>query len=368
MAKKIKLMHIVFSLECGGLERIAVELSKKLNNGRFDISIYCLDAMGELTNEAQNSGIEVLLAKRRPGFDFTLPIRLAYTLRKKRVDVVHTHNMGPLFYGTLGAKLAGVPVVINTRHGRAQKRTNAYIWQSNDAIVAISQDARDEMVKWNHIPSDKLRVIYNGIDIAKYSANNNGFLEMKRALQLDSAAYIIGTVARLSPEKDQYTLIEAFAEITKKIDGVHLAIVGDGPLRNELEVLSRRLGISNQVHFLGFRKDVADILKLFDVFVLSSLMEGVSLTLLEAMAVAKPVVATDVGGNPEVIVDGVTGFLVPSKDPKKLTNAIIALHNNREFAHKMGEAGRKRVEGRFSSDRMIKEYENLYEECLARKN
>lgn len=366
MGNKINIMHIVFSLECGGLENVAIDLAERLNSGAFNSCICCLDTFGELTNEAKKKNIEVILVKRTPGKDFILPFRLARVMKERNIHLSHTHNLGPLLYGSLAAKLAGVRVVINTRHGREKKHRSSYIWNINDAVVAISEDAKREMLKWNRINIKKTMVIYNGIDIDKYSNQQNGS-EAKKALNIEPSTLVVGTVARLSPEKDQYTLIEAFSKMVNKIDDAKLIFVGDGVLKEELVNYAQKLGVSNKVIFLGFKDDVYNILPVFDVFTLSSLTEGVSLTLLEAMAMKRPVVATNVGGNPEVVIDRVTGFLVPSKDSEKMADAIIKILQNSELAQKMGAAGRRRVEEKFSLERMVKEYEALYLECLARK-
>jgi sugar transferase (PEP-CTERM/EpsH1 system associated) len=366
MNNEVNIMHIVFSLECGGLEKIAIELSAKLNSGVFNSCICCIDTFGELSDEAMKRGVEVILIKRKPGKDITLPFRLARLIKKKRIDLVHTHNMGPLFYGTLAGKLAGVPVIMNTRHGREKKRRNSYIWNMNAAVIAISEDAKKEMLKWNRIDTKKMKVIYNGIDIGRYSNRQNGS-EVKNELNIKPSTLVVGTVARLCPEKDQFTLIGAFSKVVNKIDTAKLIFVGDGILREELNSHAEKLGISHKVMFLGFRNDIYNILPAFDVFALSSFTEGVSLTLLEAMAMERPIVATNVGGNPEVVVDGVTGFLVPPKESQKMADAIVKLLHNPELAQKMGEAGRRRVEEKFSLERMVKEYKDLYEECLAKK-
>ncbi len=366
MSHRINIMHIVLSLECGGLEKIAIDLASKLNGGIFNSCICCLDTFGELAKEAKEKGIEVVLTKRMPGIDFTLPFKLAAIMKKRNICLVHTHNPGPLLYGTLAAKLAGIPVIINTRHGRAKKHRNSYIWNMNDAVIAISEDAKREMLKWNRIDTKKTKVIYNGIDIDRYSKQQNGS-EAKKALNIEPSTFVVGTVARLSPEKDQVTLIDAFSKVVNKIDDAKLIFVGDGILREELVNYASKLGISDKVMFLGFRDDVFKILPVFDVFVLSSLTEGISLTLLEAMAARKPILATSVGGNPEIVEDGVTGFLVPPKDPDKMAEKIINLLQNKELARRMGETGRKRMAEKFSLDRMVSEYKQLYEECLARK-
>jgi len=364
--KKINIMHIVFSLECGGLEKVAIDLSGKLNDGIFNSCICCIDAFGELSDEARKREVEVILVKRKPGKDIMLPFKLAHLVKEKRIDLVHTHNMGPLFYGTLASKLAGVPVIMNTRHGREKKRGNSYIWNMNDAVVAISEDAKKEMLKCNRIDIKKTKVIHNGIDTDKYACLEDG-CEVRNALNINTSTFVVGTVARLSPEKDQFTLIDAFLKVINIMDDAKLVFVGDGALREELINYAKKLDVYDKIIFLGFRDNVFKILPTFDVFALSSLTEGISLTLLEAMAMKRPVVVTNVGGNPEVVVDGVTGFLVPPKEPKEMAGAIAEILRNPELSQKMGEAGRKRVEEKFSLELMVKEYKDLYKECLARK-
>ena len=365
MVKQLNVMHVVLSLKCGGLEKLVIGLSAVFAKNGYRTSIFCLDKLGELASEAKTKGIIVHHVKRRKGIDLTLPFRLAQLIRAERVDIVHTHNMGPLLYGTIAAKFAGVPVVINTRHGRDLRHTNRLIWGMNDAIVAISNDAKNELLKNNAIDLGKVSVIHNGIDLEVFKSRISQ-QEAKKTLGLDSLS-VIGTVSRLSREKDQSNLIKAFTTVASAEPKARLVFAGDGPLKDELAALADDLGIKNKVAFLGFRDDVNKIMQAFDIFVLSSLQEGISLSLLEAMASARPMIVTNVGGNPEVVVDGKTGFLVPPKDSQKLADAIIRLLKNPGLAQKMGEAARARVEERFTLDRMVTEYEGLYKRCLEKK-
>jgi len=363
---QFNVMHIVLSLECGGLEKLAIDLSENMNQNGFSARICCLENTGELENQANSKGIEVVLVKKRPGLDMTLLFRLARIMREKRIDLVHTHNMSPLLYGTLAAKIAGIPAVINTRHGREKYQRSPFIWNMNNAIVAISEDARHQMLRWNRFDKNKTRVIYNGIDVDKYSFKGRGN-EFKKSLNLDSSTRLIASVARLSPEKDQFTLLNAFSRVLMRNCRTKMVIIGDGALRKELELYAEKLGLSKDVFFLGFRQDIPEILSGIDLFAVSSLMEGVSLTILEAMAAGLPIIATKVGGNPEVIVDGVTGILVSSKDPNAMADAIIKVLANAELAKSMGLAARRRVEEKFSLNRMANEYMDLYESCLRHK-
>jgi len=366
MTKSIKIMHVILSLECGGLEKLAIELGVAFTKNGFRASICCLDRLGELAPEAKAKGIKVHHVERKQGFDFTLPFRLARILQKERVDIVHTHNMSPLFYGTIAAHLAGVRVVINTRHGREKKTMSSFILGLNDAVIFISEDSKSEMLKYNHINEQNVKVIYNGIDVDRYRDHMDKNIA-KDKLQIGRSTLVIGTVGRLSEEKDHFTLLDAFVKVAKLRDDVKLVIVGDGILRKELERYVKNRGLDEKVIFFGFRDDITEILPALDMFVLSSTTEGVALTLLEAMAASKPVVATNVGGNPEVVVDGETGFLVPPKDPQTMADAIMKILDNPELAKSMGRAGRKRVEQYFSLDRMVKDYTEVYEECLAKK-
>ena len=359
-------MQIVLSLDYGGLEKLAIDLANRFNNGKYRSFICCLDNIGDLAIQAGRRGIKVICAGRKPGIDFSLPFRLSGILKKERVDIVHTHNPGALIYGTLGAKLAGIPVIINTRHGREKRPVNGFIWNMNDSIIAISEDAKKRLLKYNRINSDKVRVVYNGIEVNGFK-NELDIEVRKNLLGVDKSHLVIGTVSRLSEEKDQISLIDAFSKVSQVLNNTKLIFVGDGILKKEIEHYSEKVGIGDKVIFLGFREDIAKIISTFDLFTLSSLTEGISLSLLEAMAAGKPIVATNVGGNPEVVIDGETGFLVPPKQPDKMAEAIIKVLQNPELARKMGVAGRERIEKNFSLDRMVSDYSLLYEDLLYKK-
>jgi sugar transferase (PEP-CTERM/EpsH1 system associated) len=348
----MNIMHVVLSLEYGGLEKVVIDLASHLNNGKYKVVICCLDRLGDLAKEAENRGIKVIFVKRKPGIDILLPFRLSKIFKDEKIDIVHTHNHAAMLYGTLGAKLTGIHKIFNTIHGREKKIKNAciwsMIWQMNSRIITISQDAKKELVKNSGINPGKIDVIYNGIDISRFKKS-------------DVDSNIIGTVSRLSLEKDNFTMLEAFKIVTSRIDNVKLTIAGDGPLRESLKFKVESLKLEGKVQFMGFRNDIPEILSRFNVFALSSLTEGISISLLEAMASSKPVVATNVGGNPEVVVDGETGILVPPKEPERIAEAIIKILSDRDMAKRMGEAGRKTVEEKFSLERMVKEYQEIYE-------
>lgn len=355
----MRILQVVNSLDVGGIEQLAVELSAGLRRQGHESIVCCLEGFGPLAETAASLGIRVVALGKRNGVDLRVVPKLRALMRRERIDVVHTHNMSPLLYGTLAARLARVRRIINTRHGREAKRQARVIWNLNDAIVAISEDARQRLLAHNRLEARRVQVIYNGIDSS--TVNGHAHEACKRQLGLDPTRRVIGTVGRLAEEKDQATLLRAFATLRSWRFDIDLVLAGDGPCRVSLERLARELGVAPYVRFLGFRTDIRQVLDAFEVFVLSSLTEGIALTLLEAMAAARPVVATRVGGNPEVVVDGITGHLVPPQHPWAMAEALRAILANPELGRRLGAAGRARVETHFSLARMVRDYAHLYE-------
>lgn len=361
----MNIAHVVLSLDCGGLEQVVVQLVKKQKKHGLEVSIICLEAKGGLAKEVGDAGIQVYELDKAPGFHLNLVFRLAKLLRKLSVDLVHSHNMGPLVYGSLAAFLTGKKC-INTRHGRTDKKIPAIVWNLNSYVVPVSKDTKEYLLKHNRIAKRKINVIYNGIDLEKF---HNGFdrqdtIRLKQEIGLRDDSYIIGNVGRLAQEKDQATLLKAFRKLRKKEMNVELIFVGDGPLREDLEKLVKKFELNDRVKFLGYRDDIPNLLNLFDTFVLSSYREGLSLSILEAMAAGKPVVATNVGGTREVVKERETGYLVPCGFPERIENAIARLHINPALADKMAQAGQKLVSKQFSLEAMASQYENLYNKAL----
>ena len=363
---KINIVQILLKLDFGGAENLAIELANRLDRNRYRTIICSLEKPSFLTDKVNDLGIKFFSFNKRPGLDPILILKLAYLMWKEKIHLVHTHNRGALAYGTLAAKLAGVPVVINTRHGSGKRACSRILWKMNDRIVAVCQEVCKNLLKYNMISPLLVKTIVNGIDIDKYISKEN-ILNVKEQIGLKDSELIIGTVARLSPEKDIFTLLQAFLKINQRIPKAVLVIAGDGSLRKELEYKAKKMDILDKVLFLGFYKNISELINIFDVFLLSSLNEGLPLVLIEAMAAGKPIVATKVGGVSEVVANGETGFLVPPKEPDKIAEMTITILRNLELAKKFGEAGRRRAKEKFSLNRMVNEYQNVYEECLANK-
>jgi glycosyltransferase involved in cell wall biosynthesis len=363
----MKILHVVLNLKKGGLEHLVANLAKKQEQAGHEVKICSLEAEPEHNQLIRNQNVHAVFLNRVAGKDWRLLWQIIKVIRKESPDIVHAHNTTPLIYCGLAGKIAKGPRYINTRHGDFVKHWPDILLKSYDCIVAVSHASMATLIKHNNIRS--VKVIHNGIDTSFYADRRDGNWEntYKNNINISRSQKVVGIIARLSKEKDHETLIRAFDSLQHKVNNALLLIIGDGPEKEKLLDISADLRAQNKVKFLDFRNDIPELLNILDLLVLSSFSEGLSITLLEAMASRLPVVATNVGGNPEVVVDGETGILVPPKDPQKMAEAIIEILQNPGLAKKMGEAGRKRVEDEFSLDRMAREYELIYENCRAKR-
>lgn len=335
------------------MEKLLVEFARHVDRRRFELRFVSLSTRGVLADEIESLGWPVTALEEPPGLRPGLMLRLAGLFRRWKVDVVHAHNSRPLVCGAPAARLAGVPLVISTRHGqsygsnRRQNTTFRLASLLTDHVVCVSHDSV-ELSARRGVSRRKLRTIWNGIDVQRfaYAGPCPG-----------GPAVMVG---RLAPEKDVATLLRAVAAVVRVDPSFRLEIAGDGACRADLEGLAAELDLREYVRFLGAVNDVAALLERASLFVLSSLTEGVSLTVLEAMARGLPVIATRVGGNPEVVADGETGLLVPSATPDFLASALLQLHQNPATGRRMGLAGRERAEHYFDVRATVAAYEALY--------
>jgi glycosyltransferase involved in cell wall biosynthesis len=355
----LRVCHVSLTLKTGGLERLLADIARHHDAAQCRPEFLAISEVGRFADVIRDSGCTVHTL--RPAGRWGQIRQMMQHFRAGKFDVVHTHNTYPHIYGSIAARLAGVPVVVNTRHGQRAghgwKSRTQFRWASHlvDRIIAVSDDAAELCVKADRVPRRKVVRVWNGIDIDDFEFTGPA---------TDPVAI---SVARLSAEKDFPTLLRAVAIVVRAVPQFQLKVVGDGPERSRLETLTRELNLTSHVEFLGERKDVPQLLAKAGFFVTASLTEGISLTLLEAMAVGLPVVATSVGGNSEIVDAPRTGSLIPPGDPNQLAAAIIETCQRSAQWGELGRAGRRRVEEFFEVRRMVSDYERMYRELLARR-
>jgi len=348
-----RIVHVVGQLDTGGMEKLLVEFARCADRQRFDVRFISLTTRGRVAREIEQLGCIVMPLDQPPGLRPGFALRLARVFRSWKADVIHAHNAKSLAYCSFAARLARVPAMIYTCHGErfgASRRQNLlFRFTANlvDAAVCVSHASERRCIK-DGVKAHRVHTIWNGIDVSRFSYAG------------PVAGGPVVMVGRLSPEKDVETLLRAIAIATRQEPTLRLLVAGDGPCLRDLKRTSDELGLAKSVEFLGNVSDVPALLRQASMSVLSSLTEGISLTLLEAMSCGLPVVATRVGGNPEVVAENETGMLVPPRDPEALAAAILRVWRNSELGRRMGLAGRHRVEAHFDVRRMIGRYESLY--------
>lgn len=370
----INILYLLFSLEVGGLENGVINLVNHSRGPRFRHVICCLRRRGVMEGRITRADVPVYCMDT-VGDDLWLPFRLARLMRQEKIQLVRCMNADPFLYGFLAAKLARVPVIFYSNGGRSfpEKAHRAWLerlWSRfTDQVTVNSQQLKTDMVSQIGIQAEKICVLDNGVDLSRFSAVPEGEkLALRHTLGLEASTPLIGFVGRLAPQKGVTTLLRAFARIAPLLPACRLLLVGDGPQRQELEAGVQELGLDGRVLFLGSRNDVQRLLSIMDVLALTSIFEGFSNVLLEAMAMSVPVVATDVGDNARIVADGSTGYIVPPQDVvDAISDRLLSLLAQPEQARSMGRAGRRRVEESFSLDGMVRRYEECYLRHLRRK-
>lgn len=351
--RRVRIVHVASQLAVGGMEKLLLEFARHANCRDFCLHFVCLGMAGPVAQELKACGWPMTLLQEPGGLRPGLVLRLAAHFRRWGVDVVHTHNTRPLIYAGPAARLARVPGLLHTRHGQrfgAGRRENVVfrlVAGLADWVVCVSEDSA-RLSAAEGLSMARVRTVHNGIDLSRFAYSGPC---------ASGPAVMLG---RLSPEKDVGTLLQAVAIVRREDASFRLEVAGDGPCAGELRRLADELSLADGVRFLGEIRDVPALLARASLFVLPSLTEGISLTLLEAMARGLPVVATRVGGNAEVVADGQTGWLVPPGSPTDLAAALVRLGRDPAMARRMALAGRERVEAHFDARRMVAEYERLY--------
>ncbi len=380
MPQKIKVIQTIHDLNIGGLQRVACDIALNIDRNRFDVSVCALREGGSFEKELSEAGIKVIkLPSAHGGADYLSFWKLFKILKIERPHIIHTHNTQPLLDGVTAAMLARVPVRIHTDHAREFPDKKRYMYAEwllshfTDKMIAVSESTKADLVKYEKINPDKIEVIHNGIDGDKY-LNKIDVKKKKKELRLDDRfSPVLGFVGRLSSEKGLTYLLKAIKLLTNDFNNILLIIAGEGELLDDLKSETRELGIESNVSFLGPRHDISEILQLLDIFILPSEREGLSLVLIEASAASLPIIATDVGGNRQVVGDGKNGFVVKPKDATSLYKAIREIIMNKNLQKEFAQYSFEMFKNNFTMEKMIKKYETIYQDSfmakvLSRKN
>jgi glycosyltransferase involved in cell wall biosynthesis len=374
------ILYVFDNLEFGGGERVFAQLINRLSDKRYKIMVACFQT-GAFIEKIEGSGAQIQPVDMRNRFNFGVILQLSNLIKKERVDIVHSQGARADFFARMAAKLAGAPIVISTVPMPVEgfdvhpmKKfiyivLNRFSERFVDRFIVVSEALKKVMIERHKIDPQKVVKIYNGIEVDEYHIDDDeevmyGKLSLREELGLKNEIPVIGAIGRLVWQKGFEYFIEAIPEVLKEFKGARFLLVGEGELKDELKVKSKKLKFEDKIFFVGFRNDIKEILQSIDVLVMPSLLEGLPMILLEAMAMEKPIVATEIEGIKEVLDNGKTGSLVPPKDSKVLAGAIIKMITHKENALNMGLAARKVVTERFGVDVMVEKHKEVYEELL----
>jgi len=371
--RRINILHIAEDLSIGGVEELVRIIVTGLDRKKYNVYVCCIEEGGQTAKELIDSGIKVDILGMKSYHNLFNILRLKRYIKEKKIDVIHSHMYFANSFGSIAAILAKTPVLISTAYSSYYelKKRNIlmahFLSKFTDRIIAASNSIKEFTVKQQKISADKFTVIHDCASTERFSKDIDSSL-VKKELGIDLDYSVVGCVARLNAVKGHSYLIQAAAEVLKIDPKVKFLLVGDGPLRDELQELSAHLGIRNNIIFTGSHRDIPEMISAMDIFVLpSALREGCPLSILEAMAMSRPVVASRLGGIPEEVEDGKSGILVTPKDSKALADAIIKLLSDKKLAIEMGREGRKIFEEKFSQETMLIKLESLYDELAAKK-
>ncbi|NUU01804.1 TIGR03088 family PEP-CTERM/XrtA system glycosyltransferase [Herbaspirillum robiniae] len=371
-------VHLIYRLDFGGLETLLIDCINGMPDDRYRHAVVCLTDYTEFAGKIRKPGVSLHALHKPPGLAPATHLHLWRLLRRLRPAILHTYNLPAIEYAPAAA-LARVPVRVHGEHGRDARDPQGTNRRHNllrrlvlpfyDCYYAVSADLRDWLRNTIGVPDRKNLLLENGVDTGKFHPVEGG---VRQAMaQLPAGCFVFGTVGRIQDVKDHAGLVDAFiallALLPQQRSRLRLAIVGEGPLLPALKQKIAAAGIEDLVWLPGGRMDVDALMRSFSVFTLSSIAEGTPVTILEAMASALPVISTRVGGVPEVVVDGVTGTLVPPSDPQAMARAMAAYVEQPHLAARHGAAGHERSQRQYSMNAMLQAYAGMYDRMLAAK-
>lgn len=379
---KIKILHIITRLDSGGSSTNTIETVARLDKSKYDVTLISgrtFDPKGDILKNIQTRKIQYvfmndLIRPVHPWHDCLALIKLIQAIKKGKYDIVHTHTSKAGILGRWAAYWAGVKHIVHTPHGHIfygyfnpvvtkifimVERWTAAITQK---IITLTRRGKEEHVQFKIAPPEKFIPVYSGIDIDALKRTKCHIPDMKKALGIPLDSVIFGVIARIDPIKGIKYLVEAMAEVIQVVPNARLLITGDGIERPAIEQQAVALGLKDYIILTGHRDDVAELLQTMDIFVLPSLNEGMGRVILEAMVFAKPVIASRIGGVPEIVQDEKNGLLVRPAQSGELADAMIQLGTNSILARQLGEHGKACVRDMFSLDIMVRKIEQLYDD------
>ena len=364
--------QVLHSLTVGGAEMLAARLARRLSD-QFRFVFACLDDLGTLGQQLREEGFLVEVIGRKPGFDVACVRRLAAFVRRENAALIHAHQYTPFFYCRAPGPLWPRPPVLFNEHGRFfpdlpnRKRMvfNRLFLRRQDRVVAVGESVRQALVANEGIPAGRIDVIYNGVRLDDFASGASDRAAVRAELAIAADTPVAIQVARLDYLKNHCTAVRTAERIVRRLPDFRLLLVGEGPERPKVEAEIADRGLGRHVKLLGLRTDVRRLLSAADLFLLTSISEGIPVTLIEAMGARLPVVSTAVGGIPEVVEAENTGLLAESGDDAALAEHVVGLLSNPAAARRLGQTGRDRAAAMFSEEQMHAAYVRLYRSMLA---
>lgn len=363
--------QLLHTLHVGGAEILAARIARRLRQ-RYRFVFACLDDLGTLGEQLQQEGFPVEVVHRRAGLDLGCPWKLSRLYARHQVDLLHAHQYTPFFYALTSRLLHRRQPVLFMEHGRHQpdyprrKRilANRLLLGRRDRVAAVGEAVRRALISNEGLPEDRIEVVYNGIDTQAFGQPDVDRASVRRELGLHEDVFALFQVARLDYLKDHGTAVRTLGRLRDRGINARLLLIGTGPEEAVIRAQVDEQQLQEHVHFLGLRQDVPRLLHAADAFLLTSVSEGIPLTLIEAMAAGLPVVSTNVGGTAEVVLEGETGYLAPARDEVALADALTRLHRDPDLRRQLGVAGQQRARSIFDESRMAERYAQLYQEML----
>lgn len=362
---KIKVLHVVLSMETGGLENGIVNLVNQSNQEDYCVDILCLRARGELANRVSKVNSQVIFDGDESHSLITAIKKIYKACKLGKYQIIHSHGFTTMLASYIAGKLAGTQIIMNGEHGtiyHASKKSRImqkYLFKKMALNLTVSKELKTRIKEAFDIDYNNFHTIINGVDTEKFKPNPLIKSKLKQKLNIQPDDIIIGSVGRLVEVKNYKSLVDACSLIFKKHHNIHLVLAGDGPERKLLENQISQYDLSSRIHLLGRRDDIPNIMNLLDIFVLPSFSEGLSNTLLEAMSCGTPVIASDVGGNSEIVVPN-SGYLYQSDNTEELSTLLKDLVNDKPLIDRLSVQAREHILRNYSIDRMVDNYETTY--------